>query len=154
MGLEMYAFKTRENITNCGFDHPSDCEEIYYWRKHPNLHGWMYELFLKKISNSMLEGNENNDISGDGIVCINGNLSIVTANIPNGGYRFNSETLKLTLDDLDQLEKDVMENALPETTGFFFGVSSPEDKDDDLKFIRIARECIEEGYNVFYDSWW
>lgn len=25
-----------------------DATELYYWRKHPNLHGWMQKLYLAK----------------------------------------------------------------------------------------------------------
>lgn len=48
MGLDMYA---------CTIDHapekPVDFEakdygELHYWRKHPNLHGWMEELYYRK----------------------------------------------------------------------------------------------------------
>lgn len=50
MGLDMYAYKTMAkpekevdfNTTN--FDE----QEIHYWRKHPNLHGWMEELYYRK----------------------------------------------------------------------------------------------------------
>lgn len=73
-----------------------------------------------------------------------------------GGTRpsFNCATLKITARDLDQLELAVNDNALPETCGFFFGESTPEDKLDDLAFIEKARKALAEGYNVFYDSWW
>jgi hypothetical protein len=48
MGLDMYAFATSENIPAVDFDDPPDCEDIAYWRKHPNLHGWMEQLYRKK----------------------------------------------------------------------------------------------------------
>lgn len=48
MGLDMYAFA----IANAP-DAPVDFEvrnptELHYWRKHPNLHGWMRALYLDK----------------------------------------------------------------------------------------------------------
>ena len=48
MGLDMYAFTTGENIPAVDFEQPKDAAELFYWRKHPNLHGWMEELYLFK----------------------------------------------------------------------------------------------------------
>lgn len=42
MGLDMYAYRTWTRIPQVDFDPPDDCERIAYWRKHPNLHGWMH----------------------------------------------------------------------------------------------------------------
>lgn len=39
MGLDMYAFARKEG---------KDEIEIAYWRKHPNLHGWMEKLAESK----------------------------------------------------------------------------------------------------------
>jgi len=51
MGLDMYAF-----TTDCKPAKPVDFrteefharQEIHYWRKHPNLHGWMERLYREK----------------------------------------------------------------------------------------------------------
>ncbi|MCB1536270.1 MAG: phosphoglycerate kinase [Rhodoblastus sp.] len=50
MGLDMYAYTmTRQPATAVDFafgeDEPT---EIFYWRKHPNLHGWMEDLYRAK----------------------------------------------------------------------------------------------------------
>ena len=69
---------------------------------------------------------------------------------------FNCVKVRLSLTDLDQLEKDVSNYTLPETTGFFFG-DNPQDiesKINDLDFIKQARQIIKEGDAVYYDSWW
>jgi hypothetical protein len=47
MGLDMYAFTTSQNIPPTDFDEPEDSAQLFYWRKHPNLHGWMEELYLQ-----------------------------------------------------------------------------------------------------------
>ena len=60
----------------------------------------------------------------------------------------------MLLEDLAALEQAVMEERLPETSGFFFGSSQPEDMDLDLKFIVDARAAITAGNAVFYTSWW
>lgn len=123
MGLDMYAYKTKELI-----DQPVDFTvdddkviEIQYWRKHPNLHGWMERLYRER-----------------------------------GGQEqsFNTTNLALTPEDLTRLEEAIELEELPDTQGFFFGVSRPEDKMQDREFIKEAREAISNGYTVFYTSWW
>jgi hypothetical protein len=72
-----------------------------------------------------------------------------------GEGEFNCVGVELTSDDLDRLERDVKTGALPPTTGFFFG--SPSDdyyREEDLAFIRKAREAIADGEVVEYSSWW
>jgi len=48
MGLDMNAFITETDIAEVDFAFPKDSLEIAYWRKHPNLHGWMEELYRDK----------------------------------------------------------------------------------------------------------
>jgi hypothetical protein len=48
MGLDMYAYSTRVTVPDVDFESPDGAEEIHYWRKHPNLHGWMENLYLAK----------------------------------------------------------------------------------------------------------
>ena len=45
MGLDMYAYVANKE-SNHDTDTPS--HEIAYWRKHPNLHGWMERLAESK----------------------------------------------------------------------------------------------------------
>ena len=50
MGLDMYAYATEKASSAEDFlelDHENR-EEIFYWRKHPNLHGWMEALYRSK----------------------------------------------------------------------------------------------------------
>lgn len=96
-------------------------EEIHYWRKHPNLQGWMENLYREK-------GGED--------------------------PAFNCVPVLLTAEDLKRLKKDIEERNLPETSGFFFGSSHDDDATDDLEFIADALKAIEEGYTVYYSSWW
>jgi len=112
MGLDMYAFKSN------GKDKPV---EIFYWRKHPDLHGFMERLYRRR----------------------------------GGTGQFNCEDgVDLTPADIDALEEAVTKNRLPHTEGFFFGQSFPEHKEQDLQFIKAAREALAEGCTVFYTSWW
>jgi hypothetical protein len=119
----MYAYATDERLEAVDFQEPEQLEELHYWRKHPNLHGWMEALYEAK-----------------------------------GGKdpEFNLSAVKLEGVDLDRLEADVRKGKLPETSGFFFGVSSGSDEEhqDDLEFIRKARQALARGKSVFYVAWW
>ena len=138
MGLDQYAY-ARE----AGEDSDSNVE-LTYWRKHNRLHGWMQQLWEDK-----------------------GRPNAPQQESPMGD--FNCVPVRLTLSDLEQLEAHILDKKLPETGGFFFGDDSfnwddengkpLEDgdyyyKETDLKFIEDARKAIEEGKEVYYDSWW
>jgi len=100
--------------------------EIAYWRKHPNLHGWMAQLWLRREGNALREADN-----------------------------FNGIEMELTAEDLDKLELAVKEHQLPSTSGFFFGTDADEHYyNDDLKFIQEARAEMFLGLKVFYNSSW
>lgn len=123
MGLDQYAYcrGSRER------DHNSEDRELAYWRKHPNLQGWMEQLWNDK-------GRPGED-----------------SNYPE----FNGVELELTWEDLDQLEQDVQSKKLPPTAGFFFGSNSDEYYlNEDLEFVKKARAELFVGLRVFYNSSW
>jgi len=143
MGLDMYAYAAaqagaqEEYYAKADFD-PSTGEfkgstpkpkEIMYWRKHPNLHGWMERRWIK-------QGRPGLD--------------------PNDTYQmFNGIELELTLEDLNQLEHDINNSLLPGTTGFFFGEDSDAYyKKQDIEFIYEAKADLFCGLRVFYNSSW
>lgn len=123
MGLDMYMRKVplKAAIDDFNFDDDFRNDELFYWRKHPNLHGWMEDLYRKKGGTS---------------------------------ESFNICYVRLTEEDLNSLEQDILSNKLPETSGFFFGESRPESKYRDLEFIALARETLAKGYALYYTSWW
>lgn len=127
MGLDMYAHSMPKDDSRPPVDFDvnlldQDCApRIHYWRKHPNLHGWMAALYAEK-----------GGVSED----------------------FNVNTVELTPADIDALERDILENRLPETSGFFFGATTGEERDDDLEFIRKCREEFAAGRSVAYYAWW
>ena len=123
MGLDMYAFSTKAKPeTEVDFSTTNfDTNELHYWRKHPNLHGWMQNLYDMK-------GGTSPDFNGDCVV--------------------------LDSEDLDNLEQDIKDGNLPDTSGFFFGSTQGDEDDDDLKFVEEARKAIEDGKTVYYTSWW
>ena len=50
MGLDMYAFAVSKRDAIGEFEMARDCEreELHYWRKHHDLHGWMEKLYRDK----------------------------------------------------------------------------------------------------------
>src|ERR1700738_2892190 len=48
MGLDMYAFTTTEKPPALADFEISQSERLHYWRKHPDLHGWMEALYREK----------------------------------------------------------------------------------------------------------
>ena len=129
MGLDMYAWRVKAEDAIGDFEIARDekeqtkVEEMYYWRKHHDLHGWMERLYRAK-----------------------------------GGTKesFNCVSVRLTMDDLNLLEHDVLNNKLPETQGFFFGTNPPDEYSvqQDMEFISKAKITIAMGDAVYYDSWW
>ena len=135
MGLDQSAYATK------GDQH----EDIATWRTHNRLQGGMEDLWESK---------------GRPDFC----RSEAT---PMGD--FNCIPVELTMADIDSLEYSINNFELPETGGFFFGNDSyfwtdeegnpyPDNhyyyKDNDLYFIRKARDLINKGWKVFYDCWW
>ena len=105
--------------------------ELAYWRKHPNLQGWMEQLWIEKGRPGFNEDTAERDPS------------------------FNGVELELTWEDLDILERAVTHGQLPTTTGFFFGDPSDDYyQDQDLEFVRNARAELFVGLKVFYNSSW
>lgn len=138
MGLDMYArwraTKPAKPVDFLG-DNPEPDEigtTFHTWRKHPNLHGWMFELYDSK-------GGEADD--------------------PRylGGFNAGNQ-VEITLEDLAALEKAIGDDAFYEpgkVSGFFFGESLVgEDRPLDREFIAKARDIIAHGRHVYYTSWW
>ena len=50
MGLDQYAtaYKGEPSTDEDGYTYYKDSMELAYWRKHPNLQGWMEELWHEK----------------------------------------------------------------------------------------------------------
>ncbi|CZT38071.1 hypothetical protein [Rhizobium sp. 9140] len=71
-----------------------------------------------------------------------------------GAHLFNKVNVRLTLDDLDRLERAIEEKLLPKTVIFTFGISDGSEMEDDLEFVAKARTAIHEGYSVYCQSNW
>jgi hypothetical protein len=49
MGLDMYAYTTSApQDGSVDFPVPPEAAELHRWRKHPDLHGWMEQLYREK----------------------------------------------------------------------------------------------------------
>ena len=48
MGLDMFAYTTSEELAASVDFEVETLTELHYWRKHPNLHGWMEALYYAK----------------------------------------------------------------------------------------------------------
>lgn len=124
MGLDMYGFTTSRNnvVSDVEVKNKNLLNEFFYWRKHPDLHGWFKALYEEK----------------------------------GGQAEFNCELVRLESGDLDRLEEAIKGDMLPHTEGFFFGESyhDKDERENDLRFIQLARDALGIGLAVFYQAWW
>lgn len=96
---------------------------VAYFRKHPNLHGAIDQIYRRKGG----------------------------TNIHWDSFHGN---VVLDLPDIEELEKLIVDDQLPPTSGFFFGQSDESDKPRSLEFIKRAKEEIARGWTVWYGSSW
>lgn len=117
MGLDQYALARNPET--------EEVTEIYYWRKHNALHGWMEQRFRNK--NPEFEGDFN---------------------------RVPFELSKEDLNELEEaVTKQTLPETVGFFFGGDTRYDEGYRKDD-LKFIKLARDAIAEGMQVAYDSWW
>jgi hypothetical protein len=131
MGLDQFAY-----VASKAPSHYPDTSkrQIAYWRKHPNLQGWMEKLWLEK-------GKPNGDSGQE----------------ESWGSGFNGVELELTWDDIHRLEQDIKSDKVSElgTVGFFFGTPSDDRyRNHDLEFCFNAKTELFMGFKVFYNSSW
>jgi hypothetical protein len=74
-------------------------EEVAYWRKHPDLHGWMQKLYEEK-------GGEDESFNGDPVVLTLADLDrleddILGGNLPKTTGFFFGESGGISLKDLE-----------------------------------------------------
>ena len=142
MGLDQFVYVTDE-VPKKPVDFTiKSSEQIFYFRKHPQIETWMGRLYTSK----------------------------------GGTQEFNTVNVQLTLQDIIQFEKDLLDNNLPYTEGFFFGdpvyvtkgelqVMDEEERkyteeqmeeqmQEDLSFIDMAKRLLADGKTVYYSSWW
>lgn len=72
-----------------------------------------------------------------------------------GTETFNCIPLELRQDDINMIRQAVLGEALPHTSGFFFGDPSDDYyKEHDLRVLAIAEKALADGKVVIYDSCW
>ena len=131
MGLDAHMYRYKgNNRKKVDFKHNETVdEEIAYWRKNPNLEEYMAALYFHK--------------GGKGIDSFGSTMS------------FNCCKLQLEDKDLKDLEALVRGDNLPPGGGFFHGGNADAHyKQDTLEAIKEARGSIEDGYKIYYTSWW
>ncbi len=79
MGLDMNAFATKAKpATEVDFSTKNfEDTELHYWRKHPNLHGWMESLYYEK-------GGEADSFNCVPVVLDNEDLDVLEEDIKSG----------------------------------------------------------------------
>jgi len=123
MGLDQFAYSINSEGNKA---------DLAYWRKHPNLQGYMSDLWEEKGKPGLVE-DSSGDMLGD----------------------FNCIPLELTREDIEDLEDTILNNTMPKTVGFFFGNDSDDYyREQDLEFVQKAKKALDNGSRVYYDSWW
>jgi len=124
MGLDMYLTGDRYfmEIRKRG-EVKAERYELGYWRKHPNLHGFIVETFADGMDECQL--------------------------------------IELGTDDLKKIIHAVKNRELPETTGFFFGVSDDSDEQiaEDVTILEDAIKWLEADdpdawRSIYYQASW
>ena len=137
MGLDQFAYKTKVKPSK-PVDFQEEVygddvkrEEIHYWRKHPNVHGFMEEIYREKGGEHSFNcrpvelTQEDIDLLAE---------SILDGELPETSGFFFGQSFGVMW--------------LFEKHGIWIR------ENDDLEFCKKASEAIKEGYMVFYDSWW
>lgn len=189
MGLDMYAVVVASENSIDDFSFKGEGEGLLHtWRKHPDLHGWMEKLWLKKLAkaNKDKPGPKKQELvfqitsAKDGSKVTVTKEHVLLDQLPDAlaideelkpgllmtlkqaleedlqleASPFNQVFVRLTKEDIAELGVVIASRTLPKTTGFFFGESNGEERDDDLLFIGNALKILEEGKHIYYSSWW
>lgn len=142
MGLDQYGYFLKNKPKNEG-DYP---DEQFYWRKHPNLQGWMANLYQEKTGDPEFNC-EYLELDLDDILRLEAALL--------NTHRNNSFNFIMSDDKRKENPYLETEPPLPSTTGFFFGDESDEEyKEQDFNFVKEAKKALKEGLKVFYYPSW
>ncbi len=121
MGLDMFAYKAKAKFTKDTdftdeiYEETEDgeidyenqivaIEDLAYWRKHPDLHGWMEQLYQKK-------GGTEKSFNGVPVVLTEGDLdelkiTVLTGKLPSTtGFFFGESQDEINFADLEFIEK-------------------------------------------------
>jgi hypothetical protein len=159
MGLDQYGSIIKNNSNNTDFSYNGKGKMIAQWRKHPNLQGWMENLFnfkatrqgfigivesggilpgitataisFDKDGNKLESISENKELEGLVREALESIKEQYDKIIESSPPKrvFNNQPLRLNLSDLEQLETAINRGELPKTKGFYFG----DDADKEYK---------------------
>lgn len=108
-----------------------EISDLCYWRKHPDLHGYMEYIYNER------SGKENEEDFN----CIPLILS-------------KEDIQEIIEQHKERLNPDGS-TLFEETSGFFFGSSCKQDFEESLKdFEKVLKEVDFDEYAVYYFSWW
>ncbi len=130
MGLDQYAYLTRDELTK-NSDDSTHIVRQFYWRKHARLQAFFEHLIDLRIIEPL-----------------------------DPGSTFNCNPVPLNMATIDALESLIKDDALDgHSGGFFFGDEVQDErakyyKDDDLEFCHAARDALTHGDYVYYDCWY
>ena len=138
MGLDMYVEVVKDKNFKGAVaapDNANENQEFHYWRKHPNLHGWMEKLYRSKGGNKDLFNCEYVELTKKDIEQLF--KDIMKNKLPyTQGFFFGQDPSKEDLRDyVDQLIEDL------------------EFISKALAFFEEEEEHPEKEHLV-YTSWW
>mgnify|MGYP003334116271 CR=1 FL=1 len=139
MGLDQYAYIAAQAGQHAAFyegakyddeaneyvnPHISQPREIAYWRKHPNLHGWMEQLYRARGGKAEIFNGVELELTYDDILKLEEHINNgIVSSLNTRGF-------------------------------FFGDPSDDYYREQDLQFVRIAKAELFCGIPVFYNSSW
>lgn len=104
MGLDMFAYATAEHLAEAVDFTAQTAVEIHYWRKHPNLHGWMEQLYRAKGGKEDIFNCVNIQLTADDLQRLEADIK--ASNLPpTEGFFFGSSNGSELEDDLKFIAK-------------------------------------------------
>lgn len=128
MGLDMYAYA----VEHGSIDTSTDVDFEYEWNPKLEIQYWRKNHYLMGWMTKLYKAKGGTD-------------------------SFNGNPVRLTEFDLDLLIKDIKEERLTPTSGFFYGNDFnyySEQAKIDIEFASKAQNLIREGKDVFFNSSW
>ena len=73
-----------------------------------------------------------------------------------GENEFNCQELELTKNDCEEIIvlSEKTGKGFETAQGFFWGKSDSEHDKETIMHMKEALDAIEQGYTIYYDSWW
>jgi len=138
MGLDQNAYILLKNATST-----ETTDKEFYWRKHPNLEGWMADKYYQKGNKGEFNCKEL-ELNLEDILRLE---SAVKKAAAANSLRFIAGDEVLPYPDEPELPTD--------TKGFFFGDNANQEYlEQDLEFIEAAKKALNNGQRVIYTSSW